>query len=476
MPTIVREDHDDLNVTLTLNIPKEDYAPKFKSKLKEYSKTASLKGFRKGQVPLPVIRKMFGKKALLDIINETVGKELGDYLEAADFDILGEPLAIEQEDFALNTKELRDYIFKFDLGLVPEFEVKGLDNNAFNRHDVTVSDKMVEDDLADALKKVGEQKTIEGAIEEEDVIKLEAVELSGPLPKEGGLTPSLTLSVKDLTAATKALIIGRKTGDTFRYDVTQLEEGKEKAFIERYFLGLNPDAEETVAYNNQFEGTIKEVTRVIPANLDQDFFDKYFGPGNVSTEAEAKKKMKWNIKRYYDNQADGLLFGEIVAQLKEANQVPLPTDFLARWIKQTGKVTAGKTAAQEVEGMQEGLRWSMIQKKLAKQYDIKVEEEEIRSFLRAQIVQYFGGQDYGDLMNDMVEKMTKDEKQVNNAYNQILANKLFEKLKRVITTNEITISTEEFEEVLKAERAKEEPTPVVEEVTESVASEVETVE
>lgn len=279
-----------------------------------------------------------------------------------------------------------------------------------------------------------------------------------------------------MTAATKELLIGKKVGDTFRYDVTQLEEGKDKAFIERYFLGLNPDAEETPTYNNQFEGTIKEVTRLVLADLDQDFFDKYFGPGNVTTEEEAKGKMKENIKRYYDNQADGLLFGEIVAQLKEANQIPLPTDFLARWIEETGKLPEGRTAVQEVEGMQEGLRWSMIQNKLAKQYDIKVEQEEVRGFLRAQIVQYFGGQDYGDMMNDMVDRMSKDEQQVNNAYNQILANKLFEELKKVITTNEIAISTDDFEEVLKAERAKNEPTPAIEEETVAADTTVEIVE
>ena len=476
MPTIVREDHDDLNVTLTLNIPTEDYMPKFKAKLKEYSKTANLKGFRKGQVPLPIIRKMFGKNALLEIINEITGKELGDYLEAADFDILGEPLAVKQKDFTLNTKEVKDFTFKFDLGLVPEFEIKGLDNNAFNRHDVTVSDKMVEDDLADALKRLGEQKTVEDAIEAEDVVKVEAVELSGPLPKEDGLTPTFSLTVKDLTEATKALLIGKKKGDTFRYDVTQLEEGKDKAFIERYFLGLNPDAAETVAYNNQFEATITEVTRVVPATLDQEFFDKYFGPGNVTTEAEAKEKMKKNTKLYYDNQADGLLFSEIVDQLKASNQIPLPTDFLARWIEETGKLPEGKTATQEVEGMVEGLRWSMIQNKLAKQYDIKVEQEEIRGFLRAQIVQYFGGQDYGEAMNEVVDTMSKDKQQVNNAYNQILANKLFEELKKVITTNEIAISTDDFEEVLKTERAKNEPAPVQKEEAVVADSAVETVE
>ena len=232
MSTVVKENVDALNAKIIVTLKPEDINPKLNTELKKLKNTASLKGFRKGKTPLGFIKKMYGQGVMSDVVNKMIQEELSKFLQEEKIQFLGQPIpALDQEQVDLNVNEVSDMVFKFDLGLTPEFEVKGLDNNAFNRHDVTVSDKMVEDDLSDALKKLGEQKTIEDAITEEDVIKLDAVELSGPLPKEGGLTPSLTLSVKDLTAATKALIIGKKTGDTFRYDVTQLEEGKDKVSL-----------------------------------------------------------------------------------------------------------------------------------------------------------------------------------------------------------------------------------------------------
>ena len=481
MPTIVREDHDDLNVTLTLNLSKEDYAPTFNSKLKEYGKNANLKGFRKGQVPVSVVRKMFGKNALVDIINEIIGKEIAEYLEKADFDILGQPLPVDHKKLSLNTKELQDYSFKFDLGLVPEFEVKGLDSNAFNWHDTSIPDSMIEDDLKDALKRLGKQGPTEEEIQEGDVIKLSAVELSGPLPKDGGLTPEFSVSFDELVEDLVETVVTKKTGDTFRFDITKLAKDKDKAFIEKYFLGINEDAAEPVEYGNDFEGTITEVTRLTPATLNQEFFDGYFGPGNVTTEEEAKEKLKTNIKRYYDNQADGILFGVIVEQLKAENQLNLPEAFLERWIEHSRNLPEGKTAKEAVAEMRESLQWSIIRDKLAKKFDIKVEEAEIKQAIRSQILSYFGGQDYGGMVDNMVEKMSQDEQQVNNAYNQVLAEKLFRELKEAVTINAVPTTTDELEEIIKAERAKNEPqieaeTPEAPETTADIEEEQEVTE
>jgi len=189
--------------------------------------------------------------------------------------------------------------------------------------------------------------------------------------------------------------------------------------------------------------------------------------------------MKENIKRYYSNQSDGLLFGQIVEKLKTANPLSLPTDFLARWVEHTKQGEPGKTSAEAVENMKEGLQWTIIRNKLAKRFDIQVEPEEIKQSIRGQIVQYMGGYDYGGMMDDMVNKMMQNEQQVNQAYNQILAEKLFKELKEVVTISEMEIGTEEFEKILEEERAKNAPEPApIEEVaaTTEVVSEQEGME
>ncbi len=461
MPTIVREDHDDLNITLTVNIPKEDYEPTFKKKLKEYSKQANLKGFRKGQVPVPIVRKMFGQGALIDIINDLLGKELDTYLKEADFDILGQPIPVAHEEIKLTTKQLKDYTFKFDLGLVPEFEVQGLDGgDAFGRYDVTIPASMVEDDLQDALKRMGKQEKAEDELQEGDVFKVEAKELAEDgKPKADGLNPTFTLSFDELTEDIVEDVFTKKNGDSFKFDIYNLSKDKDEAFVKKHFLQLDAELDADVTYGHQFEAKIIEVNRMKHAELNQEFFDGYFGPGKVNSEEEAREKMKENIKRYYDNQSDGILFGQIVERLKAANTLSLPTDFLARWVEHTKQVNEGKTSAETVAEMQEGLQWTIIKNKLAERFDIKVDPEEVKQLIRSQIVQMMGGYDYGNMMDDMVNRMLQSEQQVNQAYNQILAKKLFKELKEVVTISEMEIGTEEFEKILEAERAKNAPAP-----------------
>ncbi len=460
MPTILREDHDDLNITLTVNIPKEDYEPTFKKKLKEYSKQANLKGFRKGQVPVPVIRKMFGQGALVDIINDLLGKELDTYLKEADFDILGQPIPVEHEEIKLTTKQLKDYTFKFDLGLVPEFEVQGLEGDAYGWYDVTIPDSMVEEDLQDALKRMGKQEKAEDELQDGDVFKVEAKELGEDgTPKADGLNPTFSLAFDELTEDVVEDVFTKKNGDSFKFDIHNLSKDKEEAFVKKHFLQLDAELDTDVVYGNQFEAKIVEVNRMKHAELNQEFYDGYFGPGKVSTEEEAREKMRENIKRYYDNQSDGLLFGQIIERLKAANTLSLPTDFLARWIEHTEQVNEGKTSAETVEEMKEGLQWTIIRNKLAERFELKVDPEEVKQLIRGQIVQMMGGYDYGGMMDDMVNRMLQNEQQVNQAYNQILAEKLFKELKQVVTISEMDIDTEEFEKILEAERAKNAPAP-----------------
>jgi len=415
MPTIVREDHDDLNITLTVNIPKEDYTPQFKKKLKQYSKEANLKGFRKGQVPQGVIRKMFGQGVLVDIINELLGKEMDTYLKEADFNILGQPLPVEHEEIKLTTRELKDYTFKFDLGLVPEFEVKGLEDEAFGWYDVTIPDSMVEEDLQNALQRMAKSDPVEDELQEGDIFKVTAKELGEDetTPKENGLNPTFTLAFDELKEEIVEDVFTKKKGDFFKFDITNLAKDKDEAFIKKHFLQLDAELDATITYGNHFEGEIIEVFRKKEAELNQEFFDQYFGPSsNITSEEEARERLKENTKKYYNNQSDGLLFQQLVEKLKAANPISLPEDFLGRWVEHTKQIKEGKTATETVAEMKEGLHWVIIRNNLAGRFEVQVAPEEIRQYMRAQVQQYMGGYDYGNMMDDMVNKMLQNEQQV----------------------------------------------------------------
>jgi trigger factor len=463
MANIVREDHDNLNVTLTLSIPVADYQPKFKAKLNEYRKKAHLKGFRKGKTPLTVVRKMYGREVLVDIINNIVGEELDGYLKKEKLDILGNPLpSKDQASFDFDPKNLEDFEFKYDLGLSPEFEVVGLEDTAFNRYNVLVPDSMVDDDLADAQKRLGEQKSVDDTIQEDDILRLQADELADGAVKEGGWANEFSVSYPELTDEAKAIFDGKQKGDVVEIDIFNLAKDKDEKFVRKYFLDVNEDADETPEIGNKFQATISDVTRLEPATLGQEFFDKYFGKGVVSSEEEAREKMNANIKLYYDRQADGLLYKEIKETLEEKNPLEFPKEFLKRWLTTSKRLPEGSTAEEEVGKLLKGLPWTLIRSKLSTRFDVTVTQEEIKQALRQQIISQVGGYDLGSIIDEYLETLMKNEEQTHAIFEQLLAEKLFVKLKETITTNENDISTEDFEKVMEEERAKNQPAPVAE--------------
>jgi len=475
MPTIVREDHDNMNATITLSIPVSDYQPTFKAKLNEYKKTAHMKGFRKGKTPFSVIRKMYGKGTLVDLINKMVGEELDKYIKAEELDLLGHPIPAEDQiSYEFDTKDLEDFNFKFDIGIAPAFEVTGLDGTTFDYHDATIPDSMVEEDLANAQKQLGTQGPVEDEVQAEDVIKIQADELADGGIKENGFANEFSVSYNLMTEAGKAAFAGKKKGDLVQFDIFNLEEGKDEDFVRKYFLDINEDAEDHPEIGKMFQGLITEVTRVVPSELNQEFFDKYIGEGKVSSQEELMEELKGRTKMYYDRQADSFLFRDIKEYLEAENKLAFPEAFLKRWMLASGNLPKDKTADEEIGNLTEGLTWTLIRGKLAKRFEITVNEAEIKQRLRMQLVQMFGGQDFGAMLDDYVNKMYEEEQQYHNAYTQVLSDKLFNSMKEVVTLNKTAITTEALEKLIEEERVKHQPPapePVAEEVIEDTAEE-----
>ena len=104
MSKVVREDTGDLTATITVQLERSDYEPKLNTELKKYREKAHMKGFRKGKTPMSVIRKMYGKGVLAEVINDLLQKELFDFIDQEKLSLLGQPLPDEgqpQVDFDL---------------------------------------------------------------------------------------------------------------------------------------------------------------------------------------------------------------------------------------------------------------------------------------------------------------------------------------------------------------------------------------
>jgi len=456
MPKVVRKDIDNLNAVLTVTLEKADYESKLKTQLQSHRKKANMKGFRKGKTPVGYIKKMYGRAILADTINEMLQSEVNKYLTESDIKLLGYPLPSEdQESYDFNLDKLTDYTFNFDLGIAPEFEVKGLDaNQKFNCYSIEVPKETIDKDIDSMRQRGGERQSVEDStIEEKDLISFNADELDGATKKENGWAATFTILVEMLDDAYKAELKKKKKGDTIKFNIYKLEKDRTRDYVQKYLLGVK-EGDDAASIGEEFEATITDVSRITPAELNTEFFDKTFGEGVVKTEEEARAFIEKEVSKYYDKQAESLLFRDFQNHLLEHNVLDLPDAFMKRWIKSNaeGQGQAKDMSDKEYDAFSKNLQWSLIRGKLIKQFDINVTDEELVDHFKAQVRQYFGG--IGDelVILNTANRLMQDEKQVDNAYQEILADRLFDSMRDVVKVNKEKITAEKFDEIIKTAR------------------------
>ena len=250
MPQVVRTDSDNLNTQIVLTITKDDYEPKFKSELNKYKNKVSMKGFRKGKTPTALIKKMYGQKLLVDVINEMVQNEIFTFIKEEDLNTIGQPIPAEDQpevDFSVN--ELKDMEFRFDLGLAPQFELKGVDKDtSFDFKKVQIKDAFLTEQVEAGRKRVGERVQMTEDIEGNDVVKLNANELDGKKLKADGWAASFSILVDEIgDEKVKKQILKKKAGDKITVNVFQLEKGKDADFVRKNMLGVQENVRSKIA-------------------------------------------------------------------------------------------------------------------------------------------------------------------------------------------------------------------------------------
>ena len=458
---IIREDLDALNIRLTVQINKEDYEGELKDKLKEYRSKAQLKGFRKGKTPMSVIRKMFGRQILTDVVNDKMQAQMGAFLFSDEnkdkLKFLGQPILSEKQDFfEYSISNLEDYNFKFDLGLAPEFDLKGVaDKHAFTQYVVTPDEEQLAEELMNLRRKMGETSE-EETVEEEDIITLKALELENGAPKIGGFDKEFTLFVKNTTDETKATFIGKNKGDQVELNVFELEKDTTEKHVRRYILGLEEGDDREVS--PVFSLTIEKISRFTPAELDEAFFQKAFGEGDVTSEKEALAKIKEDYKQHFSKHTDSLLFRDFQEYLMENNPMDFPESFLKRWLIASNEKNTEASVEHGFEGFIKGLQWTMLREKLIKHFGLDVSEEEIRAKFAIQVEGYFGGgrPDWMEdsVIDNMVNRMMDDKKGANEMYDTLIMEKIQNALKEGYKLKDKAVSVKEFEEIVEIVKAK----------------------
>lgn len=448
---IIREDIDELNARLNIHLTKEDYEGNYLNSLKKIKKDASMKGFRKGMVPIGMLKKMYGKQVLLEEIDKVVSGSLNDYLRENEIKILAQPLMVEDEHFHIDAQELKELTFKYEIGIAPDFEITALDGTTeAEKYKVSFSDEDRQEEIERLQKQNGHQTNPEkGPLVESDVISIELTELAEGKVKEGSEPYETSLAVDqimDFNVASE--VMNLNPGDETDIPNLYLALDKSKEDVCHHVLGIHGDHDYD-HIGESFRMKLNKITRMEPADLDQDFYDRMFGPENVKSEEEFKEKLDEKINEVLVQQAEAKLKVDTYHKIIEATEIPLPADFLKKYIKRNNEKPIDDAQIDEgFENFQKELKWSLIQGKIVKDNELEVDKEELvekaKEETKNNYLRYTGMELPDDQLDQFAASMLNDEKYVNEMYTKLLEEKTFENIISNLKIVEKEISLEDF--------------------------------
>lgn len=451
MSKVVKEDLDQLNASLTIVIDKDSYSGRFDSALKNYKHRAQLKGFRKGKTPESFLKKAYGPAILSDVINDLLQDELNNFLrQDKDTNYLGHPIASpEQAPVSFDPDQAGDFEFKFDIGKAPEFEIKGLATSTkVERYEAAITKEELEKDFMGIRRRMGKLEDVEdGVMQDEDLLSLHLHELENGEHKEGGIHHHFQLRLdEELDKKFKKELMKRKVGEAFTFNPFAINTEANAGFVRRYYLGLEEESDREIG--TEFEGRIERIRRAELPPVDQAFFDSYFGEGVVTSEEEAKERIRQELEQYFNRRADGLFFQALREKILELNreQLPLPDAFLKRWLVASDEKNTPEQVEKSYDRFAESLRWSLIRNKLIRENELAVTEEELRNEFANRIRQSVGYQLDETVINSTIDRLMGDENQVEKVAEDIVEEKVYKTIEAAVGVKKKAITFKELSE------------------------------
>lgn len=442
---ITRETIDDLNALLKVEVSKADYEENVEKVLRDYRKNANVKGFRPGMVPIGLVRKMYGKAVQLDEINKAVADNIHKYLSDEKIDILGDPLPKENENEHINFDTQEDFVFTFELGLVPQFEINLSKKNKVPEYELDIDKKIKDDYVSNYTRRFGEFVNV-GSSGDKDLLKGDLFSLD----ENGNIIPGdvpveeTTLSIDVIKDdKIKKTFLKRKIGDNIDFDLRKaFPNDNEIAGI------LKKQKEEVTGIEGTFRFQIKNIQRFETASINQDLFDKIYGEGVVKSEDEFNNKIEEEIRMNLKRESDYKLMIDIKKLALDQTEISLPENFLKRWLVKVNEKTTAEQVEKEFDSFKTDLKWQLIRNKIAKDYDIKISEEELHD--EAENITRYQFQQYGlfyatdDQIHNYAHEMLKREDDVRRITDKILEEKAAEKIKELVKLDSKKISIDEF--------------------------------
>ena len=408
---VTRKDVDPLNAVITVEINQEDVAPKVEQVLNDYRKRADIPGFRKGNVPMGVIKKKYGQAVMVDEVNKMLQSSLNDFLNDEKISILGNPLPVTVDNIDWNAAS---FSFDFKLGLTPNVEVVLPNRKAVTRYEIQADEKFVKEQLERLQKQYGTIVPTDDVNPETELTVGVSYE-GGENQKSSTFTASELKSKKALNTLKKATI-----GDVVVFSTKGLFK---EVHVLRRVMETLPEKVVTISL------TLQERNNRTLADLDQEFFDKVFGKDAVTSVTACKEKLKADAMVHFETQANQKFINDMTEHLIDNTKFSLPEAFLKKWMQTAGEnpITAEEAEAEYTKS-ERGLRYQLIESKLMQEHELQITREEVEAFakdlIKKQMVQYGRTDIQEEELTEIAGRILGNQEEVKRISDQVMSEKM----------------------------------------------------
>ena len=443
---------DKVSALLTVNIEKADYQEKVEKLLKKYRQQVNMPGFRKGMVPMSLIKKQFGKSAMAEEVDKLMQDAVNNYIRENKVNMLGMPLPNEEKMQTIDFDVQENFEFVFDIALAPEFKAEVSEQDAIDFYTITVSDEMVNSQVDMYAQRAAKYEKVE-EYADRDMVKGLLAELDeNGNTKEGGIQVEGAVMMPSYMKndEQKAIFATAKVNDVLVFNPNAAFEGNEAELSSL----LKIKREEVAEMKSNFSFQVEEITRAVPAALTQELFDQVFGEGAVSSEEEFRGKIKEGIAAQFmaDSNYKFLLDARTYL-MNKVGKLEFPDALLKKIMLMNNEDKGESFVEENYEKSLEELTWHLIKEQLVEAFEIKVEQADVlemaKENTRMQFAQYGMMSIPEEMLENYAKEMLKKKENVEGLVNRAVETKLAAALKGKVALNNKEVSMEEFNNLLK---------------------------
>ena len=430
--------------TIKIEVTESDYSEKVTDILKRYRKDAVVPGFRKGKTPMSIIEKQYKTSVVVDEVNKLLQDSLYKHITENKVKVLGSPMPLSDNE--IDWKNNSDFIFEYEVGLAPEFDVKISKKDKLDFYKIEADKKLVDNYCNDIAKRYGKMSNPSKSIAGDLVYCLiQQLDSNGNIDSSG-ISNEATVSIDTIKEKKyQKMFIGVEPDVKFNLNVKKVFSNKSDLSA---MLKISQGELENLS-NDLFEFTIIRINRLAPAVFDNELFNKVYPDGKIKNFKEFKNKIKEEAEKSFEVESDRMLKNDVVLYLVDKIKFDLPDEFLMKWlVKSSEKPLTIDQVKQDYPQYSKSLKWQLIENKILEEHKLKVDNDDLINFtkeiVKKQMQQY--GQAISDdkQIADIAENILKNEDERKRISNQLFDEKTLVIYKELFKLNQKSISYDDF--------------------------------